>query len=64
MKGNDRLRRALRALRPPRHSPPPLTDEWARDISTRIEALERQLKLLNLTAITAIIAEVLTRLLR
>ena len=68
--GGERLKEALRAIRraAPNHPDPGkpelLSHEWARDIDTKVASHERQLKILNATMLTALIADILTRLLK
>mgnify|MGYP001562672123 CR=1 FL=1 len=64
---SERLKQTLRAFR--NRSPAPgrlelLSHEWARDIDVKVESHDRQLKLLNATMLTALIADIVTRLLK
>ena len=64
--GGERLKQALRAIRG--RSPAPdrelLTYAWAKDIDVKVESHERQLKLLNATMISALVADIALRLLK
>jgi hypothetical protein len=71
MTGGERLKQALHSIRKhttrrPRQAERPdlLTYDWARDIDARVAAHERQLKILNATILTALIADIVTRLLK
>ena len=64
--GGERLKQALRAIqrRSPARTDRPelLSHDWARDIDVKVESHERQLKLLNATMISALVADIALRL--
>lgn len=65
MSGADRLRQALRRLRgPKRETYDPGTTEWAESIETRMQVVERQLKILNGSLLVAVLADIALRLLK
>ena len=69
MSGGERLKQALSAIR--KHSPKApsdrpdlLTYRWAQDIDVKVASHERQLKLLNATILTALVSDIVLRLLK
>jgi len=65
MSGADRLRQALRRLRGGKRTPrEPGTTEWAQEIETRMQTVERQLKILNGSLLVAVLADIALRLLK